>query len=56
MAKNAGKKNGGGLGRNGRPKGLKLFPKKSAGKSGSTKGTGKTQAAPKRTRRASGKT
>ena len=55
MAKNAGKTNGGGLGRNGRPKGLKLFPKKAAGKSGGTTGTGKTRAAPKRTRKSAGK-
>jgi hypothetical protein len=45
MAKATGKKNGGGAGRNGRPKGLKFVPKLGSGKSGSSKAkaTGKTQ-------------
>ena len=44
MARNAGKKNGGGLGRTGRNNGLTLRGKpksKPTGKSGTSKGTGK---------------
>jgi hypothetical protein len=51
MAKNAGKKGGGGLGRTGRNNGLALGgkPKKPTGKTGTTKGTGKETGKRKRT-------